>query len=273
MKTREWLFTIAIIILIQFIVQMGALAYSKDNNVLNYVSFAGTIVSIILAIIAIVYSFVQTLSQQSSSSNISNQVDKLISAADQINDSKNKINTSIEYLKNASERLDAAIEHQSNINNEIKTLSKQFSELDNFKKPQSNQSRQPNTPHSKDTAIGNFSDWNHGTQFCMGILYLGSQNNFSIEETMNSITVPIMKKIYSDIENKDETILFYMGAVTSAFYILNLCNFVYTENNKIRLHQKLEDECRNAIDQLEHSTEETLFKSFLITYKESERSL
>lgn len=276
MKTREWLFTIAIIILIQFIVQVGALIYSNDNNVLNYISFAGTIVSIILAIIAIVYSFVQTVFQQSSSSNISNQVDKLISVVDQINDSKNIINTSIDHLKRTSEKLDAAIENQSNINKEVQTISKKFSDFGFWKSHQTekdDEHQQSIDSHPIQTTIDNFSDWNNGTQFCMVSVYLGLKKKLPTEKTITFIVIPTMKKILANNDDMEDTILFYTGAITSLTHTLKLCNLMHIENNQNQLHHKLEEECRKIIEQTENTTEETLLKKFLIMYKELESSI
>ncbi|MEZ8154581.1 hypothetical protein ACED23_26400 [Vibrio splendidus] len=62
-KPREWLYIIFIIILLQFIVQAAAWLYGGNDGALGYISFAGTVVSIILAVLAIVYSYIQSLSQ------------------------------------------------------------------------------------------------------------------------------------------------------------------------------------------------------------------
>ncbi len=57
LETREWVFIMLIVVLIQFIIQASAWLYGGNSGALGYLSFAGTAVSIILAVLAIIYSF------------------------------------------------------------------------------------------------------------------------------------------------------------------------------------------------------------------------
>ncbi|WP_376882698.1 hypothetical protein [Aeromonas salmonicida] len=77
LETREWIFVILITVLIQFIIQASAWLYGGNSGALGYLSFAGTAVSIILAVLAIIYSFLQSSAQEKSSLNISTQVANL----------------------------------------------------------------------------------------------------------------------------------------------------------------------------------------------------
>lgn len=61
---REWLFLICILLMVEYWIFNSAKEFSGSQEVLNYVSFAGTVASILLAIIAIVYSFYQNDAQQ-----------------------------------------------------------------------------------------------------------------------------------------------------------------------------------------------------------------
>lgn len=275
MKTREWIFTIAIVILIQFIVQVGALIFSNDNNVLNYISFAGTIVSIILATIAIVYSFVQTISQQSASSNISNQVDKLITVVDQIHDSKKIINSSIEHLQRASEKLDTAIENQSNIHKEVKTISESFSNSDLFKNFQTETNSPQDSTENKnqyiDEIIDAFPSWANGTKLCTIYLFWGSQKKLSINEIVDSIATPIMKNKFKDDDSLESAIAFQHGLLLATFHTLNTFNATRTEDKKIKLHPTLEKKCRLEIESIKASNKEDFLKEIITYYEENEK--
>lgn len=94
LTTREWLFLIVIVVGAQYLLHSVSERYGGSANALGYVSFAGTIVSILLGLIAIIYSFVQSISQVSSVAEIKRQVDVLMGAADNITTSKDMIQQS-----------------------------------------------------------------------------------------------------------------------------------------------------------------------------------
>lgn len=271
MKTREWLFTIAIVILIQFIIQVGALIFSDDNNVLNYISFAGTIVSIILATIAIVYSFVQTISQQNASSNISNQVDKLISVVEQIDESKNIITTSIDHLRRASEKLDTAIENQSSMHKEVKAISESFSSSDIIKSFQAKQNtHQKSAENGKryiDEIIEEFPNWTNGAKLCTIYLFWGSQKNLSLNETLESISNPIIKNKFDNDDNLEEAINFQHGLLLATFHTLRIFHAAREEHGKIKLHSTLEKKCSSEIESIKLSGDNDLLKEIVIQYE------
>lgn len=83
MRKRDVFFMIVIIILVQFIVQAAAYIYYGNGSILDYISFTGTIVSIILAILAIIYSYIQNFTQNKSSVLLSQQTDRLTEAVGQ----------------------------------------------------------------------------------------------------------------------------------------------------------------------------------------------
>lgn len=87
LSTREWCLVIAILSLIQFFVHWVSYQFGGSPNALGYVSFAGTLVSIMLGLIAIIYSFVQSISQSTSVVEIREQVERLIVAGNEISES------------------------------------------------------------------------------------------------------------------------------------------------------------------------------------------
>lgn len=87
LSTREWCLIIAILSLVQFFIHWVAYQFGDSPNALGYVSFAGTLVSIMLGLIAIIYSFVQSISQNNSVVEIRDQVERLIVAGSEISES------------------------------------------------------------------------------------------------------------------------------------------------------------------------------------------
>ncbi|WP_323814985.1 hypothetical protein [Cellvibrio sp. NN19] len=265
MKTREWLFTIAIIILIQFIVQVGALIYSSDNNVLNYISFAGTIISIILATIAIVYSFVQTISQQSASSNISNQVDKLMSIVGQIDSSKKILVDSLEHLNNVSQKLDTSIEHQSKISSQVENLSKnitspdyeKLSTLFNSELMQKLNTEKPENTNEIHEKI--LTNGYNGTQFMSLSLYYGEKNKLTLNETFEKITTAV---IHNHVEASDTTELLIQnqaGMFLGVWQILAALDLVRITDRKkgtFTLSQNFANEIDTFIEFISSDTSE-----------------
>src|ERR1700760_3776689 len=74
---RDWIFILIIISLMQGIIWYISFVNSKSVNALNYVSFAGTLISIILAVLAIGYTYGESLAEKNKSNNISNQINTL----------------------------------------------------------------------------------------------------------------------------------------------------------------------------------------------------
>lgn len=87
LSNREWIFVIILVILLQFLLHQYASNVMNETQVINYISFSGTIVSIILAILAIIYSFFQSITQQSNSDKIASSVESLTDVASTVNNS------------------------------------------------------------------------------------------------------------------------------------------------------------------------------------------
>ena len=62
--------------------------YGADKEVLSHVGFAGTIVSIVLAIIAIVYSYYQTFAQERDSATLAEQLRNLGSVSNALSNTR-----------------------------------------------------------------------------------------------------------------------------------------------------------------------------------------
>ncbi|KTS79041.1 hypothetical protein NS274_04110 [Pseudomonas oryzihabitans] len=189
MKTREWLYIIFIVILLQFIIQAAAWLYGGNSGALNYISFAGTIVSIILAVLAIVYSFVQSISQQTSSEKISNQVEKLINVTNKIETSKEGLSDAVKHLSNMAQKLDESIAHQGQIKVQVDNIAAKFD------------ASMRHGSLSKDYQHGDTEDI--GKPFSAGYtglivqslyLYYGNKLEISLNDTLENLIMPILYK-------------------------------------------------------------------------------
>lgn len=105
-KTREWWMLIVLIIVIQWIIHFWSTEAMSSNEMVSYVSFAGTLVSTILAVLAIIYSFIQSASQQNSSEIISREVYRLQDIVSEVNSSAERVNMSLEKLPNIIDQLE-----------------------------------------------------------------------------------------------------------------------------------------------------------------------
>lgn len=89
---------IIILFLGQLLLHYFSAQVMSGSEVINYVSFAGTIVSIILAVLAIVYSFYQSFTQQNNVDLISREVEKLKKTSKDINKSSENISAASDVL-------------------------------------------------------------------------------------------------------------------------------------------------------------------------------
>jgi len=114
MKTREWIFVLFLVVLAQLIIHYIAFDFGSSGRALGYVSIAGTIVSIVLGLIAIIYSFVQSITQANSVSDIRLQVEKLVEVGDSISRLEQDLQKSARKVNKATRGLhDKLHEHAS----------------------------------------------------------------------------------------------------------------------------------------------------------------
>ncbi|WP_417552051.1 hypothetical protein [Marinomonas fungiae] len=106
--TREWIFVFIIASLVQGAVWYISFVNAGNPSALTYVSFAGTLISIILAVLAIGYTYGESVSQKNKSDSVASQI--------------NSLNEVIKNVKIETESLNAI----SNISNDLKGLHDHF---------------------------------------------------------------------------------------------------------------------------------------------------
>lgn len=258
MKTREWLYIVFIVILLQFIVQAAAWLYGGNSGALGYISFAGTIISIILAVLAIVYSYVQSISQQSSAERISSQVDKLIGITDKIDSSKQGLNDTIAHLTNVSSKIDESINYQGEIKDKVDNLATNLSKvnLDKIENMFANASK--NKEFSiRSKASGDFyskpvsTGYGGVTLVCI-YLYYGEQLQLNLDEVFEIIVMRSINKLVTKSEGDDGFRAYQEGLFIGVWQSLTANDYIYVLNDDeerlYSLHNEFKVECQNFIE-------------------------
>ena len=106
---REWILLIVVLALVQLIVHAMSWRYASNANALGYISFGGMMVSIILAVIAIIYGFVQTGEQSRASSTIASQVTSLHQILETFKKSGDVLSEQLEQLGDISAGIGKAV--------------------------------------------------------------------------------------------------------------------------------------------------------------------
>ncbi len=83
-STREWILSIIIMLIIEAFIFWVAFQFAGNSSALGYVSFAGTLISIILAVLAIGYTYVESQQQKNSSATFATQLDSLVKIKDKL---------------------------------------------------------------------------------------------------------------------------------------------------------------------------------------------
>jgi len=97
--------------------------FATSGRALGYVSIAGTVVSIMLAFIAIIYSFVQSITHTTSVAEIRAQVDRLLEAGEKIAQLESGLDASVRNIEQATVSLEDKIYENTH---ETKKLTESF---------------------------------------------------------------------------------------------------------------------------------------------------
>lgn len=82
--TREWILSIIILLIVEAFIFWVAFQFAGNSSALGYVSFAGTLISIILAMLAIGYTYGESQQQKNSSATLATQLDSLVKIKDKL---------------------------------------------------------------------------------------------------------------------------------------------------------------------------------------------
>jgi hypothetical protein len=110
---REWLMAVALVAVIEAWVLNVSYAFQTEQAVISYVSFAATIASLLLAVLAIIYGFYQSDGQQKSAAAIAGQVGAMRSVQAELNDTSREISGQLAGMSRTAgelQKLSAALE-------------------------------------------------------------------------------------------------------------------------------------------------------------------
>lgn len=223
---REWLFLIFIIMLVEFIVGSISLFYSKSASALGYISISGTVVSIILAFLAIIYSYYQSASQANSSSSLNSQIEKLISIVDTIKTNKSDFTSELSQLSDIRAKLETSFQLQRSSHAKVQELNESMKELRN-----NNLSGE----YSSDTKVENFDsliiEGDNSIHITLLIVYYAAQAGVEYKNIWSELGLPVVKVLN---ENKEtpEILEYFKGSVFGVITVLNALSFIETSGEK-----------------------------------------
>lgn len=105
--------------MLQAAIWWACYSHSGNNSALSYVSFAGTIISIILAIFSIFYTYTESIRSQQSSINLTNSINSLaqfISRLEIATKNIEKLDNNVESIKSTQGEINEAIGRFINTN-------------------------------------------------------------------------------------------------------------------------------------------------------------
>lgn len=124
---REWILFIIILLIIEGFIFWVSFQFAGNSSALGYVSFAGTLISIILAVLAIGYTYGESQQQKNSSNTLANQIESLIQI-------KEKLGNQIEIIEEISNlKKDVIDTHEKTLEN-IQKLFQTFKEVEQVDK-------------------------------------------------------------------------------------------------------------------------------------------
>lgn len=191
---REWIHLIITLSIIQAAIWFISFVYADNSSALGYVSFAGTLISIILAVLAIGYTYGESHQQKSTSVTFANQLDSLVKIKDDL-----KIQAD-------------ALESMQNLKNDMTTFKQEV--LNNFfetkNKIESNNGYIQNLINSNELIKKNINKENDGDHKQSSIEIVFSENEIDIFQIGFVITIGYIKS--RDVSYTEKDIWLYMNS-------------------------------------------------------------
>lgn len=107
---REWIHLIITLSIVQAAIWFVSFVYANNSSALGYISFAGTIISIILAVLAIGYTYGESHQQKNSSLTLANQIESLVAIKDKLEIQAESL-SDIKHLKNTLENFSNKVDN------------------------------------------------------------------------------------------------------------------------------------------------------------------
>ncbi|WP_312976726.1 hypothetical protein [Stutzerimonas nitrititolerans] len=217
---REWLFVIFIIILTQFLVQFVAFIYAGNSSALGYISVSGTIVSIILALLAIIYSYYQSTSQSNSSSSLNSQIEKLIGIVDKIKTDKSDFGHELEQLAEIREKIDSSFSLQKVSHAQVRALSDTIDDLRDNRLSESYKNK------SEDNSFNRLVvDGDNLIHLTLILIHYASSIGVEVKNMWSELSEPTVQALH-DNNASPELLEFYKGSISSIITVFKALGFI-----------------------------------------------
>lgn len=258
--TREWVQLIVILSLIEFVILIGAHFYCDKDSVIGYISFAGTIVSIILAVIAIIYSFFQSISQARNENNISTQVDRLIETTNTIIDSTKKLSEDLNSLEIIKETLFESHKAILSVDNKYSDLKNIFSSMNNNINNTDNSEIENKESDVSD--VNNVIFRNPNNMFAISVLVakkVSEDKNDYFDSGKDIIASLASILVAEDKGGRVDNLKFMLtgGYIAVVNLLIALNYFIVSKDNLITLSEIANGYCDSLIEQFDNNTIES----------------
>lgn len=224
---REWLLVILLIMIVQFIVQCIAFLYAGSGSALNYISISGTIVSIVLALLAIIYSYFQSASQVNTSASINTQIEKLISIVDIVKDSNNDFANELKNLENIRENIASSINIQLSSHSKVNEISEVLDALleNNI------------TNYAGNNGANNFSKLvSQGStivHLVLLVLNIAIKQGIPFRSIFPEICQPLIDDLEDELTKQKISEEFYQGSILTVLNLFIAFSLIEVENEEL----------------------------------------
>lgn len=225
---REWIHLIITLSIIQAFIWWVSFQFSNSSNALGYVSFAGTLISIILAVLAIGYTYGESQQQKNSSNTLSTQIDSLIKIKEKLEIQADAL-IGIKELHNFLGSFDQKIDgHFKETKTKIDTFANSFQSFDGKKMDIA----VSEIIDSKEILSGIFnSKTSHFLKLCLIISILYCENR-NINDSFGKIKNYITKLDIEEFREGEFELIFFGGCV-SLLSVLNGIGVIKSKGNNI----------------------------------------
>lgn len=166
---REWVHLIITISIIESFIFWVSFQFSGNSSALGYVSFAGTLISIILAVLAIGYTYGESQQQKNSSSTLANQLESLVKI-------KDKLEMHTDALEDIKHVKDSMLNFSNQIDNHFKENRQNIdflkSNVNSLAQNMSNQPTKQTSSINYFVSAKNYNNLQHFLYFLITALFL-----------------------------------------------------------------------------------------------------
>ncbi|MCD1209482.1 hypothetical protein B4949_17620 [Vibrio cholerae] len=215
--------------LVQFCVQFAAFLYAGSESALGYISISGTIVSIILALLAIIYSYYQSTSQVNSSSSLNSQIGKLIEIVDKIKTNKDDFGSELAHLAEIRDKIESSISMQRLSHEKVEQLSESISQL----RENELAGKYPDSGEKDDFFRRLVIEGDNSTHITLLILFYSIQYGVKFQDIWENLIYPTVLSLHKNAT--PELLQFYKGAIFSTINLLAALEYIEKSRESLPL--------------------------------------